>query len=259
MARSFTTRHFAGVGIIVLASAAHFAFDASAQTAPSSNHGPLDPGLRGGPAGAGGPLPGLGTAEVTLFNAALARFRAVDLVSGTINDAPSSTINGSGLGPRFNLNSCSGCHSQPVIGGTSPATNPQVAVATLDSATNTIPSFISLHGPVREARFIANPDGTPDGGVHDLFVITGRRDAAGCNIAQPNFAQAVSQANIIFRIPTPVFGAGQVENTPTPISKPMRRRCPANAKPTVSQAPSITAPTTAPSPGLAGKRRTSRC
>ena len=87
-------------------------------------------------------------------------------------------------------------------------------MATLDGATNTIPPFINLHGPVREARFITNPDGTPDGGVHDLFVITGRRDAPGCNIAQPDFAQAIRQNNIIFRIPTPVFGAGQVENTP---------------------------------------------
>jgi CxxC motif-containing protein (DUF1111 family) len=215
MRGDFTTRHLAGIGTIVLFVAAFFAFDASAQTAPSSvPAGPQDPGVRGGPAGAGGPLPGLATLELNFFNAALARFRAVESVSGTINDAPSGTINGSGLGPRFNLNSCAGCHSQPAIGGTSSATNPEIAVATLDGATNTIPPFISLHGPVREARFIANPNGTADGTVHDLFVITGRSDASGCNIAQPNFAQAISQGNIIFRIPTPLFGAGQVENTP---------------------------------------------
>ena len=135
-------------------------------------------------------------------------------MSGTINDAPAGIINGSGLGPRFNLNSCAGCHAQPAVGGTSPSTNPEVAVATFDGATNTIPPFISLHGPVREARFINNPNGTPDGGVHNLFVISGRSDASGCTIMQPNFTQAVSQKNIIFRIPTPIFGAGQVENTP---------------------------------------------
>ena len=164
--------------------------------------------------GAGGPLSGLGTAELNFFNAARARFREVDFVSGTINDAPAGTQNGSGLGPRFNLNSCAGCHAQPAIGGTSPFTNPQLAVATLDGAQNAVPSFITLHGPVREARFIANPDGTPDGGVHNLFVISGRTDAKGCNIAQPNFAQAISQSNIIFRIPTTLFGGGQIENTP---------------------------------------------
>ena len=37
--------------------------------------------------------------------------------------------------------------------------------------------FIRSNGPVREVRFKTNPDGTPDGGVHDLFTITGRPDA----------------------------------------------------------------------------------
>jgi CxxC motif-containing protein (DUF1111 family) len=47
--------------------------------------------------------------------------------------------------------------------------------------------------------------------VHDLFVITGRSDAAGCKIAQPDFATAVQQNNTSFRIPTPLFGAGLIE------------------------------------------------
>jgi CxxC motif-containing protein (DUF1111 family) len=64
---------------------------------------------------------------------------------------------------------------------------------------------------VREVRFVRNPDGSPDGGVHALFVITGRSDAAGCNITQPNFAAAVANNNAVFRIPTPTFGLGLVE------------------------------------------------
>ena len=119
-----------------------------------------------------------------------------------------------GLGPRFNLDQCSGCHIHPAVGGSSPAINPQIAVATLNGATNTIPSFISRHSPIREARFIRNPDGTPDGGVHALFVISGRTDAPGCNIKQPDFVQAQVNRNIIFRIPTPLFGLGYVEGTP---------------------------------------------
>jgi CxxC motif-containing protein (DUF1111 family) len=176
--------------------------------------GQSDPGPRGGTPGVGGPLPGLGPTEVTFFNAALGRFQEVDSVSGTIADAPPGIQNGSGLGPRFNMNQCSGCHAQPAVGGSSPPINPQVAVATLDGAQNTLPSFITQHGPVREVRFIANPDGSPDGGVHDLFVISGRKDAPGCHITQPNFRQAVNQGNAIFRIPTPVFGGGLVENVP---------------------------------------------
>ena len=65
------------------------------------------------------------------------------------------------------------------------------------------------------------PNGTNDGGVHNLFVITGRTDAPGCNIAQPDFLPAGNpltgqggNPNIIFRIPTPVFGAGLIEAIP---------------------------------------------
>ena len=158
-----------------------------------------DPGVRGGPAGAGGPLPNLSADELAFFNAATNRFEVVDAVAG-------------GLGPGFNLNSCAGCHAQPATGGTSPATNPEVAVATLNGAKNVVPPFVTATGPVREARFVLNPDGTPDGGVHDLFTITGRSDAPGCNLQQPNFAAAIAANNIIFRIPTPVFGLGLVEN-----------------------------------------------
>jgi CxxC motif-containing protein (DUF1111 family) len=157
-----------------------------------------DPGVRGGPAGAGGPVPTLNANETSFWFAAQAVFEEVEIVP-------------TGLGPRFNLNSCAGCHAQPAVGGSAPATNPQVAVATLDGAQNVLPSFITANGPVREARFVKNPDGTPDGGVHDLFVITGRADAPGCNIQQPNFAAALVAHNIIFRIPTPTFGLGFVE------------------------------------------------
>jgi CxxC motif-containing protein (DUF1111 family) len=166
-----------------------------------------DPGVRGGSAGAGGPLPGLTSSYADFFTAALGRFEEVDSVSGTMPGEQ-----GSGLGPRFNANSCSSCHAFPAVGGSSPASNPQVAVARLDGAQNTLPTFIAIDGPVREARFIRKPDGSPDGGVHDLFVITGRSDAGACNISQPDFATAFANHNVIFRIPTPIFGAGLVES-----------------------------------------------
>jgi CxxC motif-containing protein (DUF1111 family) len=157
-----------------------------------------DPGVRAGAAAAGGALPGLSATELSFFKAAADVFAEIDTVP-------------SGLGPRFNLDSCAGCHAQPAIGGTSPVVNPQIAVA--NAAHNAIPSFVTANGPVREARFVTAPNGSPDGGVHDLFVITGRSDAAGCNIQQPNFAAQVAANNVIFRIPTPTFGLGLVENT----------------------------------------------
>jgi hypothetical protein len=97
-----------------------------------------------------------------------------------------------------------------------------IGVATLSGAKNVAPWFITQNGPIREARFKRNPNGTNDGGVHNLFVITGRSDAVGCNIAQPNFLPAGNSLsgqggnpNIVFRIPTPVFGAGLIEASPT--------------------------------------------
>ena len=176
-----------------------------------------DPGPRGGPAAAGAAYPTLNPTEQAAFNAAQAVFAEVDSVSGTI-----SGEEGKGLGPTFNGNSCAMCHAQPTLGGSSPGVNspqipqqnPQVALATLDGAHNSVPSFITANGPVREARFVRNSNGSADGGVHGLYTITGRTDAQGCNLAQPNFAAQIANRNIIFRIPTPTFGMGLVEDTP---------------------------------------------
>jgi CxxC motif-containing protein (DUF1111 family) len=177
-----------------------------------------DPGVRGGPAGAGGPLPNLipgGGSQPGppgFFQAAKVFFVSVFSVTGSINDAgPGATDGGPGLGPRFNFNSCAGCHAQPAVGGTSPPVNPQVAIAKLHGARNTVPPFITSNGPVREARFVRNPNGAPDGQVHELYVISGRTDAPGCNIQQENFPAALAANNVIFRIPTPTFGLGLVE------------------------------------------------
>jgi len=184
-----------------------------------------DPGPRGGSAGAGNPVGSLDPNTAAFWATAQSVFAEVDSVSGTIEA-------GVGLGPTFNGNSCAQCHAEPTVGGSSPGLqsklhptpNPQVALATLDGARNTVPSFITTNGPVREARFIsktftspndpANPNGPPDGGVHDLFTIAGRTDAPGCNLTQPNFATQLAGKNVIFRIPTPTFGLGFVEATP---------------------------------------------
>ena len=164
----------------------------------SSSSSARDPGVRADAPGAGQPLPGLTTQQLEYFNAGLADFAEAEEVD-------------EGMGPRMNLDSCGGCHAQPAIGGTSPAVNPQVAFA---GTTDKLPSFLQIDGPVREVRFVKNADGTPDGGVHALFTITGRPGADGCSITQPDFATAMANRNAIFRIPTPVFGAGLMEMIP---------------------------------------------
>ncbi|HEY6251549.1 MAG TPA: di-heme oxidoredictase family protein [Candidatus Angelobacter sp.] len=215
-----------------------------------------DPGVQAASRGTGKPLaqvrnddggnnPGLNA----FFADGLARFQDVESVAN-------SPTGNNGLGPRFNFNSCAGCHSQPVVGGTGPAVNPQFAgigsctngagtgpggvsqapggvdledtpiqtpaqIGTVVcNTTNSTPFFITRNGPTREARFpfFFNADGSantanPNGGVEDLFTVAGRGDGAGaCNPGQPSFNAASAANNLIFRIPTPVFGLGLIEN-----------------------------------------------
>jgi CxxC motif-containing protein (DUF1111 family) len=178
-----------------------------------------DPGVQSGNRGTGAALSSVlandNAGILNFFNDGLARFQEVESVSGGANN---------GLGPRFNANQCSSCHAQPAVGGSGPAMNPQFSFPTNGVAPgNTLPSFITATGPTREARFpfFFNSNGTvnlnsPNGGVEDLFTITGRSDAGACNsstlLPQPSFATAVSENDIIYRIPTPVFGAGLIEN-----------------------------------------------
>jgi hypothetical protein len=153
------------------------------------NGGVSDPGVRSDVVVVGTPLSTLSPSELQFFEDGLSRFTQLDSVTGQIGGEP-----GLGLGPGFNSNSCSSCHAQPTAGGSSPSSsffpfvgpNPQIAAANDAGASNSIPSFITTDGPVREARFpfAISASGavtqTPDGGVHDVFTIAGRSDAPGC-------------------------------------------------------------------------------
>src|SRR5690349_13140114 len=93
-----------------------------------------DPGPRGGAPGAGGAISGLTAGERDFFlNPGTEQFSEIETVSD-------------GLGPRFNLDSCGGCHIYPALGGSSPAANPQFLRASIMAPGNTIPSFVSLSG-----------------------------------------------------------------------------------------------------------------
>src|SRR3954464_11911661 len=177
-----------------------------------------DPGPRGGARGAGGAYDQLSKDEQTFFTAARDVFAEVDSVSGKIEE-------GKGLGPSFNGNACAQCHAEPEVGGSSPhptlghvrMPNPQVGLATLDRApggAQKVPAFITPDGPIREARFVKNPDGSDDGGVHGLYTIAGRTDAPGCTLPQPSFDKQLANNNVSFRIPTALFGLGLLEGVP---------------------------------------------
>jgi CxxC motif-containing protein (DUF1111 family) len=172
-----------------------------------------DPGVQSASRGTGAALssvlandnPGI----LAFFNDGLARFQEVETVS-------------TGLGPRFNMNSCNACHAQPAIGGSGAATNPEFAAISdgvVSGSTNTLPTFLTANGPTVEARFpfYFNTNGSvnfnnPNGGVEDLFTVSGLSGSGSCSLQQPSFATAQEEGDIIFRIPTPVFGAGLIEN-----------------------------------------------
>jgi CxxC motif-containing protein (DUF1111 family) len=178
---------------------------------------PSDPGVQGGNRGTGAALSSVlkddNSGILAFFNDGLMRFQAVESVSN-------SPTGNNGLGPRFNSNSCSSCHAQPTAGGAGAAANPQAQFTSIGVAPkDATPFFITPNGPTREARFpfFFNSNGTvnfnaPNGGVEDLFTVTGRSDAGTCSLPQPAFNAAAAANDIIFRIPTPVFGAGLIEN-----------------------------------------------
>ena len=207
--------------------------------------GPTDPGVRGGPPGAGQPLPNLLVNEFALFSEGVLRANELESTCEACSDIQPGTANGqdpllqtvtnsAGLGARFNGDQCTVCHSQPAIGGSGGflVPNPQDPVAQYrlpenpmfdliphrKGQTNTVPSFINQYGPIREARFILKPDGTPDGGVHQLFTVVGRTDdpfISNCTaqlLPQPDFETQVKNKNIIFRIPLQLFGLGLIDS-----------------------------------------------
>ena len=168
-------------------------------TVVMADNSPTDPGPRGGNAGAGGQIANLTVKEAKFFGGGFEEFVEVQSVTGSVAGTEA------GLGPRFNSNSCASCHAHPAIGGTSPATNPQVSVGSPgEVSTLTALAIIASDGPVREVRF------QTDGGVHDLFTITGLPGTPGnCTLSQPS--SPLHLAELRFRIPTPLFGLGLIE------------------------------------------------
>ncbi len=160
-----------------------------------------DPGVRGGPLGAGGSIAGMTANQATDFSGFKGIFTETNGAGTTF-----------GLGPGFDSNSCGSCHAFPAAGGSSPKTNPLFSVYQANGATNAMPFFETANGPVVVARTPFQADGvTPDGHVNQLFTIAGRADAQTCAPAQPNFAALSAANNLILRQTTPTFGAGLIE------------------------------------------------
>src|SRR3984893_13017571 len=142
---------------------------------------------------------------------------------------PQFHTNSNGLGARHNAEQCLLCHAQPTLGGSGgflvpnpgqgtpqPPANPMFRlVPNSFGKRNVVPSFEQQFGPIREVRFQFRPDGTRDGSVHQLWVVTGiTKDPTipGCSIVQPDFATQQNNGNLSFRIPLQLFGLGLIDS-----------------------------------------------
>jgi len=188
-----------------------------------------DPGPRPNPPSAiPKPIAGLDNNETALFYESLLRVSELEGTCDTCAQqaqnglpidpdpnnpfSPRSLVNSAGMGPVFNADQCFICHSQPMIGGSSPKVNPAQVIAHRLGGTNIVPAFEHPNGAFRETRFKFNSDGSRDGGVHSLFTVQGRSDAPECKLAQPDYDSAISQRNIAFRTPLQLFGLGLIES-----------------------------------------------
>ena len=246
--------------LLVSAAAAFFVV---AQIGIASFFTAVDPGVRpsGSIPSAGGVISGLSPNQSEYFVAGQADFAEEETVA-------------EGMGPRMNLDSCGGCHSQPAIGGSSPIGEPADRLrerGRRDRHRTVLPlgERAGAGGALRRRT----PTVRADGGVHALFTITGRVGATGCTLdaarlrdagRQPQRDLPDSDAGVRrrpdrSRFRTAAILASQASNASAKAdardSRPRelrrRRAGPSPARPT-------TTATTAPSPGSGGRRRTSR-
>jgi hypothetical protein len=141
---------------------------------------------------------------------------------------PQFHTNSNGLGARHNAEQCFLCHAQPSLGGSGGflVPNPGQATPMLPEnpqfrlvphrfgKQNIVPSFEQQYSPIREVRFKYKPDGTRDGGVHQLWVVTGINNDPtinNCGITQPDFAAQQAAGNLSFRIPLQMLGLGLID------------------------------------------------
>jgi di-heme oxidoreductase (putative peroxidase) len=204
-----------------------------------------DRGVRSGLPGAGAPLQGLTPIELSMFEEGLQRAiqlegvcdNCSDLTLGSFIEVSKANLvtqtNSSGLGVRFNGDQCTVCHNQPALGGSGGflVPNPQDPpsqhrtpenpmfrlIPQRKGATNAVPSFLQQYGPIREVRFAKKPNGTPDGGVHQLFTVLGRSDifpsgqpntCTAADLPPTDFEKEYKNGNVRFRIPLQLFGLG---------------------------------------------------
>src|SRR5215467_1890014 len=142
---------------------------------------------------------------------------------------PQAHTNSNGLGARHNADQCFLCHAQPTLGGSGgflvpnpgqakalPPENPLFRLIPLRfGKQNVVPSFETQYGPIREVRFKYKPDGTRDGGVHQLWTVRGINNdltIANCSIVQPDFEAELAKGNLAFRIPLQMTGLGLIES-----------------------------------------------
>src|SRR5262245_39556986 len=142
---------------------------------------------------------------------------------------PQTRTNSNGLGARHNAAQCFICHAHPVLGGSGgfivpnaggpvpqPAENPQFRLGPHRfGRPNIVLAFEEQYGPIREVLFKFKPDGTRDGGVHQLWTVRGSLNdptIPDCALVQPDCAREFAAGNLSFRIPLQMLALGLIES-----------------------------------------------
>jgi hypothetical protein len=138
---------------------------------------------------------------------------------------PQFHTNSNGLGARHNADQCFICHAQPTLGGSGGfiVPNPGQGTPMLPEnplfrlvplrfgKKNVVLVFEQQYGPIREVRFKYNPDGTRDGGVHQLWVVTGITTdptLTNCSFKTAELCGSVRGRQLVVPNPAPDAGAG---------------------------------------------------
>jgi len=158
---------------------------------------PKDPGPRQGAPGEGAMIIGLTGAERELFRKGWRHLKPSALSKAIVSCRKRKSA-----WAHVSTWTAVRAVTPTLIRGNQPLGKPASGRCRKRRGANRIPVFVKTLGPVLQTRFRFFPDGSRDGGVHALFTISGRRDASGCQMAQPDFDRELSRANVSFRIPT---------------------------------------------------------
>ena len=195
-------RHY--VAPLCLTAALVTLFACRIETASSDTFRARDPGVRAtvpGNPNPGNPLPDLTKNQQKFFDVSSADFEEEETVS-------------EGLGPTMNLDSCGGCHAQPAVGERAPVPIPRSCSRRRTARTTALPHSSGRTGRYAKRDSKKMPTAAPTAACMRCSRLPGLDTQEPVPPTTTGLRDSLSANNVIFRIPTPVFERGLIEQIP---------------------------------------------